>query len=105
MIQNVTVNIYSGNWVVDVANVQLDDGAIVDVQLQYGNHQPVNASTAESQRKFWTQEYARLNWSTTPLDMVAKAIGTLLLDNNATYEPEDYWLEAQYEDRYVLCGF
>lgn len=105
MKQNVTLNIRSGDWVIDKADVQLDNGCIVAVELQYGTHQPINAQLAETQRKFWAQEYARLNWPTTSLDVVATAIRVLMVANDEAFEPEDYWLEAQYEDRYVMSGF
>jgi len=103
--ETIVVDIISGDWKIETAVVQLDQGAIVDVQLQSGYYHPVSATSAEVQRKFWTKEYERLGWAFTNEQMIAKAIGTLLLAVNYVHEPEDSWIDAAFEDRYEMAGF
>jgi len=99
------IEIFSGDWIIETADVQTVDGKIVDVTLHSGRHQPVNASTVESQRKFWTEEYTRLGWTFTPHQMIAKGIGTMLIDVNIVHESEDHWIDAAFEDRHEMAGF
>jgi hypothetical protein len=110
--ETIVVDIISGDWKIETAVVQLDQGAIVDVQLQSGYYHPVMATSAEVQRKFWTKEYeyiARTSrvGATVPdqQQMIAKAIGTLLLAVDYVHEPEDSWIDAAFEDRYEMAGF
>lgn len=110
--KTITVDIISGNWKIETAVVQLEQGKIVDVQLQSGHYHPVSATSAEVQRKFWTQEYeyvARTSrvGATVPTaeQIIAKAIGTLLLAVDHVHEPEDSWIDAAFEDRYEMAGF
>ena len=103
--QTITVNITSGNWTIETAVVQLKEGTIVGVELQSGMFHPVHAYSAEVQRKFWTSEYTRLNWAFTPEQMIAKAIGTLIVDVNPVHVSEDNWVDAAFEDRFEMSGF
>ena len=103
--ETITVKITSGNWTIETADVQLQQGKIVGVQLHSNTYLPVHAYTAEVQRAFWTSEYTRLNWAFTPEQMIAKAIGTLLVAVDFVHEPEDNWIDAAFEDRYEMAGF
>lgn len=110
--QTITVDIISGNWKIETAVVQLEQGEIVGVELQSGYYHPVSAKSAEVQRKFWTNEYEYVARTSrvgatvpTPEQIIAKAIGTLLLAVNYVHEPEDGWIDAAFEDRYATAGF
>jgi len=103
--ETITVNITSGNWTIETAVVQLQEGTIVGIELESGMYQPVHPYSAEVQRKFWISEYTRLNWSFTPEQMIATAIRTLMIEVNPVHVSEDNWMDAAFEDRFEMAGF
>lgn len=103
--QTITLDIFSGDWKINTAVVGLEDGKIRSVELLDPRHQPVGAHSAEVQREFWTGEYVRLGWTTTPETMIAKAIQVLLVDVDYVHESEDAWLDSAFDDRMILAGF
>jgi len=103
--ETIVVDIISGDWKIETANVQLQDGKIVAVELHGNYYKTINPTTAEVQRAFWVEEYKRLGWVSSNEQMIAKAIGMELIAHNDVHEPEDSWIDAAFEDRYENAGF
>lgn len=109
---NITVDIFAGNWVINTAVVGLEHGKIVDVKLLNNRHHPVDPRSAEIQRDFWTREHEHIVRTSrvgavmpTPDQIISKAIGTLLVDVDHVHQPEDAWLDSAFEDRMEMAGF
>ena len=66
----ITLDIRQGNWVVNVADVTLDEDKIVNVLLRDDRHVPVSTTTAEAQRRFWTTEHARMGMTLSPHEVI-----------------------------------
>ena len=100
------INVYSGQYIIETAEVVLVDGKINSVELKSGKYNPVNPAHVQTQVEFWTKECQKHGWSTETDEMIGRGISICLYEIEPVHTgSEDYWLDSQFEDRYEMAGF
>jgi len=96
------INIMCGQHVIETATITSINDVVINVTCHGDRHLLVRASTVETLRKFWCQEYQRLGWSRSWAECVMTAVSNVLVDPSTPHVDEDHWIDSAHDDRHSM---